>query len=761
MGTPAEVGPYRLLALLGAGGMGEVCLGSRDGELAAVKTVRREIAVDGEFRVRFRREVAAARAVRHPRVARVLDGDAEAERPWLATEYVPGPSLQEAVARCGPLPVPVVRRLGADLARALAAVHGAGLVHRDVKPGNVLLGAEGPRLIDFGIARATDASTLTATGKMIGSPGFMSPEHIAGGRHVTAASDVFCLGAVLCFAATGGGPFGEAPLAVLLYRIAEGESDLSAVPEELRETLTACIHPEPARRPQLAEVIERFDEAGEGERAWPAPVRELIEGQEAEVRRLTARPPMPPGPPPGPGPLVTVSPGTAVGARRRRPRAGLLLAGVGLAVGLTALWWSRGTDEPEAGGGAPPDVGTVAELPPAERVTVDAMGGPDRGRNFSAHTLDRPEEWREWSGAFAGAPEHCALGSSLLVCRLADGTLQALAVADGSPLWQATPDDAAAPDSLGAPALGGSLVLSAEGGRLVARNTATGERYWDVDLPGDRPEAGGQPLTADDTVFLATAGDDGVTIAAHALADGAELWRHPAGAPHRDEEDRPVPAVQAYGGGALFANDADGLVALDGATGEERARDGSGAPYCANGRLAGSYLACAYLADSERAGGFYQLMASQGLEVKIDDDDEGRPDPWLTPGTIPSPGDTDGSRETVRAFSSGTMLTLRGDPGAEELLIRDLSYYDERPRTLWPRPGGQADARVGSPVYVGTRAVFVAGDTLYVHEPGDGQEWEVPLPATGAGADSPQLLAVGGLAYLVWSDGTAVSVEIP
>ncbi|UED86425.1 protein kinase domain-containing protein [Streptomyces profundus] len=758
VGTPAGVGPYRLLALLGAGGMGEVYLGTRDGELAAVKTVRRELAVDGEFRVRFRREVAAARAVRHPRVAQVLGGDAEAAQPWLATEYVPGPTLQEAVARGGPLPVPVVRRLGVDLARALAAVHGAGLVHRDVKPGNVLLAAEGPRLIDFGIARATDASTLTATGKMIGSPGFMSPEHVAGGRQVRAASDVFCLGAVLCFAATGTGPFGEAPLAVLLYRIAEGEADLSAVPDELRATLTAALHPDPARRPGLAELVAAFDGAQGAE--WPPPVGELIAGQEAEVRRLTARPPMPSLPPAAPGTAVTTRLGDAAraGRRRRGWRAGLLLAGVGLAVGLTALWWPRGGDEPNDP--PPPDPGTAAELPPAERVTVDALGGPDRGRTFPAHALDRPEEWREWAGAFAGAPEHCALGSSLLVCRLADGTLQALAVADGSPLWQVAPADGTAPDALGPPALGGSLVLSVEGDRLVARNTATGEPYWASELPGDRPEAGGHPLTADGTVFLGVTGDEGVTIVAHALADGAELWRRPAGGPHQDGEGQPVPAVQAYGGGALFANDADGVFSLDGATGEERARNSTGAPYCADGRLMSGYLACRYPADHELAGGFHRFAANQGLAPLFDTEDF-TVDTAFAPAGAGWADRAAGTPETVHAFTDTTLLSLRGAAGEEELLLRRVGSQDEEPTRYWPMPDTADGETVTPPVQVGSWAVFAAGDTLYAYDADDPRERALPLPATGDGDDPPRLLAMGGLVCLVWADGTAVSVEIP
>jgi len=211
-GPPRLVGPYRLLARLGAGGMGEVHLACRTDEptadpyrMVAVKTVREDLEVDGEFRTRFRREITAARVVRGPGVARLVDADADAPSPWLATEYVPGPSLAEAVVRSGALPVGAVRAAGSALARALAAVHAAKVLHRDLKPANVLLGADGPKLIDFGIAHAFEATALTETGLVVGSPGFMSPEHLTGSRAVVPASDVFCLGAVLAFAAGGRG----------------------------------------------------------------------------------------------------------------------------------------------------------------------------------------------------------------------------------------------------------------------------------------------------------------------------------------------------------------------------------------------------------------------------------------------------------------------------------------------------------------------------------------------------------------------------
>lgn len=203
---PKEIGGYRLLRVLGAGGMGRVYLArSPGGRTVAVKVIRPELSDDVGFRNLFRREVAAARRVGGAWTAPVIDADTEASRPWLVTGYVAGPSVYEAVERHGPLPESSVRTLGAGLAEALIAIHGTGLIHRDLKPTNVLLSLDGPRVIDFGISRALDASVHTRTGATVGSPGFMSPEQIDG-RDVGPATDVFSLGSVLVFAATAKGP---------------------------------------------------------------------------------------------------------------------------------------------------------------------------------------------------------------------------------------------------------------------------------------------------------------------------------------------------------------------------------------------------------------------------------------------------------------------------------------------------------------------------------------------------------------------------
>ena len=266
-GDPRQIGGYRLLGRLGAGGMGHVHLARSDrGRTVAVKLVRAELAEREEFRQRFRREVEAARRVGGHWTAPVLDADTEAAVPWVATGYVAGPSLQQVVGHdYGPLPERSVRTLAAGLAHALRDIHAAGIVHRDLKPSNVLVTIDGPRVIDFGIARALETLTdggVTGTGALVGSPGFMAPEQVRGDR-VTPASDVFCLGSVLVFAAAGKLPFGTAAAGggggahALMFRIAQEEPDLEGVPEALVHLVRDCLAKDPAARPGLAEVLER------------------------------------------------------------------------------------------------------------------------------------------------------------------------------------------------------------------------------------------------------------------------------------------------------------------------------------------------------------------------------------------------------------------------------------------------------------------------------------------------------------------------
>ncbi|ADI03170.1 putative serine/threonine protein kinase [Streptomyces bingchenggensis BCW-1] len=300
---PAEVGAYRLLGVLGHGGMGRVYLGrSQGGRLVAVKVVHRHLAADERFRARFASEVAAARLVsgeqNHNRTAPVLTADPEAEVPWVATGYVAGSDLAHMVEEHGPLPERTVRALGIGLAEALGAVHAQGLVHRDVKPSNVLLALDGPHLIDFGIARAAEAATrLTSTGVAVGSPGFMAPEQVTGEAAVGPATDVFSLGTVLAYAASGQQPFPGESAAQLLYRVAHAEPRLDGVaPDAVKELVSACLAKDPAARPTLPEVVRALageQDAGaslDSSRWLPTAVADDIGRRAVELLQLESGP---------------------------------------------------------------------------------------------------------------------------------------------------------------------------------------------------------------------------------------------------------------------------------------------------------------------------------------------------------------------------------------------------------------------------------------------------------------------------------------
>ena len=370
-GDPRRIGPYRLVGRLGAGGMGMVFAGrSAGGRAVAVKVIRAELAGDPEFRVRFSREVAAARSVSGLFTAPVVDADVDGPVPWLATAYVPGPSLSDAVREHGPLPAPSLLALAAGLAEGLNAIHAAGLIHRDLKPSNVLLAEDGPRVIDFGISRAAEATALTRADLVIGSPGFMSPEQ-AEGRETGPPSDVFSLGAVLAFAATGKGPFGAGSTAALVYRVVHGPPDLDEVPVEVRSLAEQCLAKDPSQRPTTAQLLAELDGADLAAGWLPMPILKEL-SRRAEVpdpADLDGKPPSEPSWPPtasarrpaaaeaapltvtaarpGKAPSLLSShaetgrlPGDAPRRRRRPAMLALLLAGVvavtsaGTAVGI-------------------------------------------------------------------------------------------------------------------------------------------------------------------------------------------------------------------------------------------------------------------------------------------------------------------------------------------------------------------------------------------------------------------------------------------
>ncbi|MEV5869812.1 protein kinase domain-containing protein [Streptomyces tendae] len=370
---PRSVGEYRLLSRLGVGGMGRVFLGrSPGGRLVAVKVVHAELLRRPEFRDRFRREVQAARMVSGAFTAPVVDADPDAPLPWLVTSYIAGPSLEQAVAERGPFDPQAVLTLAAGLAEALVSIHAAHLVHRDLKPSNVLLAEDGPRVIDFGIVRSVDADSLTGTGHMAGSPGFMSPEQV-NGDEVTWASDVFCLGAVLAFAATGTNPFGAGPTPALLYRVVHNAPDVDAVSDPaLRSLIADCLAKDPAHRPAPREILARIGPLG-GESATALPHAQqwtpAVRPTRADAVPTRIVPPVAAPPahqhtrvdtapaqvyPAAPAP-ADVRP-TATGDGGRRSRRAFLLSGAGALAALgvgTGFWLNRPAGPDPAAGSAP------------------------------------------------------------------------------------------------------------------------------------------------------------------------------------------------------------------------------------------------------------------------------------------------------------------------------------------------------------------------------------------------------------------------
>ncbi|MCC3772664.1 serine/threonine-protein kinase, partial [Streptomyces sp. UNOC14_S4] len=307
---PRVVGSFRLHRRLGAGGMGVVYLGSdRRGQRVALKVIRPDLAEDQEFRSRFAREVQAARRIRGGCTARLVAADLDADRPWFATQYVPGPSLHDKVNEEGPLSAAQTASIGAALAEGLLAVHDAGVVHRDLKPSNILLSPKGPRIIDFGIAWAVGASTLTHVGTAVGSPGFLAPEQVRGAA-VTPATDVFALGATLAYASTADSPFGQGSSEVMLYRVVHEEPQLMAVPDALAPLIHACLAKDPEDRPSTLQLSLRLKEIAareahglsdgrhvrrEPERPAGQRAAEYAE-QRTEQRTLKAPAPRPQGP---------------------------------------------------------------------------------------------------------------------------------------------------------------------------------------------------------------------------------------------------------------------------------------------------------------------------------------------------------------------------------------------------------------------------------------------------------------------------------
>jgi len=567
---PRSAGEFRLRARLGAGGMGQVFLGySPGGRAVAVKICHPEFAADPAFVRRFAMEVAAARAVNGLYTAQVIDAGPDDSPPWLATSYVPGPSLYEAVNADGPLPGAAVWRLAGGLAEALRAVHDRGLVHRDLKPTNVLLAADGPRVIDFGVARALDGTSLTTTGITFGTPSYMSPEQ-GMGDPLGPASDVFSFGCVLCFAATGRVPFGDGDAPAVLYRIVHAEPVLDGVPGSLRGLVTACLAKNPAERPALAQILHACQAAtppggqGPGYQGaasfWPGPVAALIDRHQAGLRDASAAL-EPPGEatfgggaplagrlstwPPADRAAATPPAATPRAGRRdqgswptvsrRRVLAGL--GGAGLAAGLAVGGWAlthRGRPAGTASTAGP----TASRLAWSRRtggaVTSGAaiaggvayIGSADGHVHAFEAATGRPARTFPVHGAVTAAVT--VAGPSLLAGS-ADGNVYALPIAADGPSWQHKTGAAVR----GRPVAGdgGVVYAGSDDGYVYALHADSGlqiRRYPTGGAVRMAPLVGHEPVTMPRDSWFYAGSDDGY-VYQFSVDSGQRLWRFRAG----------------------------------------------------------------------------------------------------------------------------------------------------------------------------------------------------------------------------------------
>ncbi|MFE4454346.1 PQQ-binding-like beta-propeller repeat protein [Streptomyces sp. NPDC056796] len=538
---PEYAGQYRLEACLGAGGMGVVHLArSASGLQLAVKVVHRQHAADPEFRARFRQEVAAARRVSGAFTAPVVDADPGAVLPWMATLYVPGPTLSAQVKRNGPMSPAELRRLTAGLAEALRDIHRAGVIHRDLKPSNVLLPDSGPKVIDFGISRPYDSDLRTETGKLIGSPPYMAPEQFQRPREVGPAADVFALGAVLVHAATGRGPFDSDSPYLVAYQVVHDEADLAGVPADLAPLVGRCLAKDPADRPTPDEIMAALHPPSYEAAAF-IPVQRrppAVESVEAEEGTTHVRA----------GDGLPTGPGTATRPRGRRR---LVAAAAALLVVAGGLWAAgfpggAGTPEPEAGA---PEARPAASLPwrtalrPAGGSTPSCVPGADAAlycvtAGAGTSRLDPSDGdvlWSHPDTSSKGPGGTVAAGPAFTV--VAGGTLRAYSPGDGAELWH-TGLSAYLDTPLPA---GGSLLAVRQDGTVQALDAATGGSRWRHAVPGH--------------TMPGLALYDAETALAYAFEGSA------------DGTTTLVTAVEAETGGTVWQRRLDGMLTPAGASG--------------------------------------------------------------------------------------------------------------------------------------------------------------------------------------------------
>ncbi|MHB9758437.1 serine/threonine-protein kinase [Streptomyces sp. BYX5S] len=570
IGDPLRLGPYRVLGVLGEGGMGKVYVG-QDGAatLAAVKVLKPELAHDPHLAQRFVREAQAAQAVRSKGVANVLGAWTEGGRPWMATEFLAGLTLDQAVEAHGPLPEPALRALAASLAHTLADIHAAGFIHRDLKPPNIVLTSTGPRIIDFGIARPEHGLTLTTTGEVPVTPGYGAPEQVLGHR-VTPAADVFSLGAVLVYAATGRRAFDGGHVAAVQYEVVHGDPQLQGIAPELTSLIAPCLAKDPAHRPTPAQIAEAMRPPKGAEKTWRrGSIADAITERETGAKHLSTtlvggtRPPQP-------------------AMSRRRLLTTLAVGGTVAAAGAgTAAWWygsrddralfdipaaaktpvraleSKPTDDYVENGGSmklwsvSTADATSPELLPVRDVLVFALGSGGIGAHAvedgkqrwtaegiraksgyvsladrlvvgadeqgTLHTFVPATGEAKWTCAGAEAETLLAADTDAVYVTTKDDRLRCVGAKDAEVRWTVTAPAKFRGKLHGPAAVGkGVLVVPSTDGTVLAVRTADGRTAWQQT---DESEAVVRPVVAGDTVYL-----NGRTLEAHTLTDGRLVW---------------------------------------------------------------------------------------------------------------------------------------------------------------------------------------------------------------------------------------------
>ncbi|GAB2890236.1 serine/threonine-protein kinase [Streptomyces deserti] len=503
---PEYAGHYRLDACLGSGGMGVVHLArSTSGMKLAVKVVHAQFARDPEFRGRFRQEVGAARRVSGAFTAPVVDADPEAERPWMATLFIPGPTLADQVKRNGPMAPAQLRRLMAGLAEALRDIHRVGVVHRDLKPSNVLLAEDGPKVIDFGISRPKDSELRTETGKLIGTPPFMAPEQFRRPREVGPAADIFALGSVMVHAATGRGPFDSDSPYVVAYQVVHDEPDLTGVPEELAPLVLRCLAKEPEDRPSPDELMRELrsvaasydtqafipaqrtgDPAGTDDPpgTGPEPRTDKRPGPGGDREQSKE-----PGPETGPEPRAAAG---AAGQRGRRRPGRRVALGAG-ALGLAVLGLLASVQVLDGRSPAPESTPrtTVAGFSAWERVPASDETTPQcsygrgallcaqPGLVFALDPADGRTLWRRSVDRAHVSGPPVLLGGLVQPSLERIGRLEALDPSSGTVRWRQT-----MPAYSGLASAGGMLLLTGADGTVTGVDGASGETRWSHRVPG-------------------------------------------------------------------------------------------------------------------------------------------------------------------------------------------------------------------------------------------------------------------------------------